>query len=170
MAKRTIVFSISIALPVVAFLLVHAGIASDLVGLDHYAINVTDLQKSADWYQRVLGFKVLHKWNTTWMIGRDNVKIGLFLRPSAKPLPDIDSQLIIQHVAFLADGDKFAAIQDELTKQDVKFDGPVDSGIAYSIFFNDPDGHLLEITTYHPAQASPSPSTASPRGRNVHIP
>jgi Glyoxalase/Bleomycin resistance protein/Dioxygenase superfamily len=59
--------------------------AMELVGLDHFAINVTDLQRSADWYQRVLGFAILHKWNTTWMVGRDNIKIGLFLRPNAKP-------------------------------------------------------------------------------------
>ena len=124
--------------------------AIELIGLDHFAINVSDLQRSADWYQTVLGFSILHKWNTTWMIGRDNIKIGLFLRPNAKPLPDIDSQLIIQHVAFLVDGDKFSAAQDSLTKAGVKIDGPEDTGIAFSMFFQDPDGHLLEITTYHP--------------------
>jgi catechol-2,3-dioxygenase len=121
----------------------------DLVGLDHFAINVTNLQRSADWYEKILGFHVLHKWKTTWMIGRDNMKIGLFLRPNAKPLADIDSQLIIQHVAFLADGDKFAAIQSSLIKNAIQIDGPEDTGIAFSLFFHDPDGHLLEITTYH---------------------
>jgi catechol 2,3-dioxygenase-like lactoylglutathione lyase family enzyme len=139
--------------------------AMELIGLDHFAINVTDLQRSADWYQRVLGFTVLHKWGTTWMVGRDNIKIGLFLRPDAKPLPDIDSQLIIQHVAFLVDGDKFADAQQALTQAGVKFDPPEDTGIAYSIFFNDPDGHLLEITTYHavPAPAPPSNASTSPQ-------
>jgi catechol 2,3-dioxygenase-like lactoylglutathione lyase family enzyme len=139
--------------------------AVELIGLDHFAINVTDLQRSADWYQRVLGFTILHKWNTTWMVGRDNIKIGLFLRPNAKPLPDIDSQLIIQHVAFLVDGDKFADAQQALTQAGVKFDPPEDTGIAYSIFFNDPDGHLLEITTYHavPAPAPPSNAPAAPQ-------
>jgi catechol 2,3-dioxygenase-like lactoylglutathione lyase family enzyme len=142
-----------------------AASAIELDGLDHFAINVTDLQRSADWYQRVLGFAILHKWNTTWMVGRDNIKIGLFLRPNAKPLPDIDSQLIIQHVAFLVDGDKFADAQNALTQAGVKIDGPEDTGIAFSIFFNDPDGHLLEITTYHPVPPSPLPSTAPQSAR-----
>jgi catechol 2,3-dioxygenase-like lactoylglutathione lyase family enzyme len=133
--------------------------ALELVGLDHFAINVTDLQRSADWYQKAFGFTILHKWQTTWMVGRDNIKIGLFLRPNAKPLPDIDSQLIIQHVAFLVDGDKFADAQAELTKAGIKFDPPEDTGIAYSIFVNDPDGHLLELTTYHPA-APPNAAAA----------
>jgi catechol 2,3-dioxygenase-like lactoylglutathione lyase family enzyme len=144
---RVVLFPI--ILTIATFLPVLSIRAMELVGLDHFAINVSDLQRSADWYQRILGFNILHKWNTTWMIGRDNVKIGLFLRPDAKPLPDTDGQLIIQHIAFLVDGDKFAAAQNDLSKAGVKIDGPEDTGIAYSMFFKDPDGHLLEITTYH---------------------
>jgi catechol 2,3-dioxygenase-like lactoylglutathione lyase family enzyme len=125
---------------------------AELVGLDHYAINVADLRRSADWYRRIFGFHILHKWHTTWMVGRGNIKVGLFLRPDAKPLDDIDSQLIIQHVAFLVDGDKFAAAQEDLVRKGVQIKGPEDTGIAYSMFFTDPDGHLLEITTYHPAE------------------
>lgn len=86
---------------------------------------------------------------TTWMIGRGNIKVGLFLRPDAKPVSDINSEIIIQHVAFLVDGDKFASIQEEIHRKGAKIEGPEDTGIAYSSFFNDPDGHLLEITTYH---------------------
>jgi catechol 2,3-dioxygenase-like lactoylglutathione lyase family enzyme len=67
----------------------------ELVGLDHYAVNVADLQRAADWYQRALGFKVLHKWQTTWMVGKDNIKVGLFLRPDAKPPTDPDKELLI---------------------------------------------------------------------------
>jgi catechol 2,3-dioxygenase-like lactoylglutathione lyase family enzyme len=136
--------------------------AIELVGLDHFAINVTDLQRAADWYQRIFGFTILHKWNTTWMVGRGNIKIGLFLRPNAKPLPDIDGQLIIQHIAFLVDGDKFADAQRALTQAGIKIDGPEDTGIAFSIFFNDADGHLLEITTYHPV-AGTDPSKPAPQ-------
>jgi catechol 2,3-dioxygenase-like lactoylglutathione lyase family enzyme len=134
--------------------------ALEIVGLDHFAVNVTDLQRSADWYQKVLGFTVLHKWKTTWMVGRDNIKVGLFLRPNAKPVPDIDSELIIQHVAFLVDGDKFDDALAAIRAAGVKVDPPEDTGIAYSFFFNDPDGHMLEVTTYHPL-LPPPPSTAA---------
>jgi catechol-2,3-dioxygenase len=128
--------------------------AADLVGLDHFAINVSNLQQSADWYQRVFEFQVLHKWTTTWMVGKDNIKIGLFLQPGAKPPADPDKVNLIQHVAFLVDGDKFDGIVKEIQSKSIQIQGPEDTGIAYSIFFNDPDGILLEITTYHPvAQA-----------------
>ena len=104
------------------------------MGLDHYAVNVADLQRAADWYQRILGFNVLHKWQTTWMVGKDNIKVGLFLRPDAKPPSDPDKELLIQHVAFLLDGDKFDAALKELADKGVQVDGPEDTGIAYSAF------------------------------------
>lgn len=63
--------------------------AFELAGIDHFAINVQDVQKSADWYGRIFGFTVLHKWDNAWMIGRGNIKIGLFIEPAAKPLPDL---------------------------------------------------------------------------------
>jgi catechol 2,3-dioxygenase-like lactoylglutathione lyase family enzyme len=84
------------------------------------------------------------------MIGKGNIKVGLFLRPMAKPLPDIDSQFIIQHVAFLVDGDKFDALVAGLKAAGIQMDPVEDTGIAYSVFMHDPDNNLLEITTYHP--------------------
>ena len=148
----------------------------ELVGLDHYAVNVADLQRAADWYQRILGFNVLHKWQTTWMVGKDNIKVGLFLRPDAKSPSDPDQELLIQHVAFLLDGDKFDAALKELADTGVQVDGPEDTGIAYSAFFNDADGNLLEFTTYHslpspaPAPAPPPAAAAASRSHRSHTP
>jgi len=133
------------------------GIALD--GLDHVAINVKDVKRSVAWYQKVFGFRVLHTWPSgTTMVGRDNIKIGLYVRPKASPLPlvgkpprpDIDSQLIIQHFAFLVDGDKFGAALAALQRTGIPYDGPDDTGIACSIFVYDPDGHKVELTWYHP--------------------
>jgi catechol 2,3-dioxygenase-like lactoylglutathione lyase family enzyme len=126
-----------------------------VVGLDHYAVHVRDLQRSSDWYERVFGFSILHKWNTAWMIGRGNVKVGLFLRPEASDPGDLDKLLVFEHVAFLVDGDKFDACVERLRALELEVEGPEDSGIAYSVFVRDPDGHQLEITTYHP-QTPPS--------------
>src|SRR6266704_6934089 len=71
--------------------------------LDHVGLNFTDLQRSADWYNRVLGFTIFHKWQTTWMIRRGGMRIGLFLRPQAKAIEDIDNKLAITHFALLTD-------------------------------------------------------------------
>src|SRR5437868_2208885 len=79
----------------------------ELSGLDHFAVNVKDLDRSTKWYQDVFGFSVLKKWNTTTMVGRGNMKVGLFYRPKASNVSDIDNTIVISHVAFLIDGDKF---------------------------------------------------------------
>jgi len=123
--------------------------AIDVNCIDHYGINVRDWQVSADWYNRILGFTVLHKWDNAWMIGRGNVKIGLFIQPKATPLPDLDSQLVIRKIAFLVDGDKFADAIAELKKQGIDVSATEDTGIAYSVFFHDPDGYTIEFTTFH---------------------
>jgi len=121
----------------------------ELQGLDHVGLNVADLQRSAAFYNRVLGFQIFHKWTTTWMIQRGSIRIGLFQRPQAQTIKDIDNTIAITHFAFLTSGMGFAAAQKELTALGVNFDPPEDTGVAFSIFFRDPDGHQIEITTYH---------------------
>ena len=123
--------------------------AVDVVGMDHFAINVHDVQKSADWYQNVFGFSVLHKWDNAWMIGRGNVKIGLFIAPNAKPVPDRANSIEILKIAFLVDGDKFAEVISELKSKGIAVSATEDTGIAYSVFIHDPDGYTLEFTTFH---------------------
>ena len=80
-----------------------ASAAPSIQRMDHVGINVTDLQKSAEWYERVLGFTIFHKWKTTWMISRGDMHIGLFLRPNAVKLADLDKTLAITHFAYATD-------------------------------------------------------------------
>jgi catechol 2,3-dioxygenase-like lactoylglutathione lyase family enzyme len=117
--------------------------------LDHVGINVTDLQKSADWYNQVLGFTIFHKWTTTWMIRRGDMRIGMFLRPNASKIADLDNTIAITHFAFETDANGFAAAQVKLNALGIKFDPPEDTGVAHSIFIYDPDGYQVEITTYY---------------------
>jgi catechol 2,3-dioxygenase-like lactoylglutathione lyase family enzyme len=117
--------------------------------MDHVGINVTDLQRSADWYQRVLGFKVFHKWQTTWMLSRGDMHLGLFLRPDAKKIDNLDTTLAITHFAYATDSNGFMAAQRRLKALNVQFDPPEDTGVAHSIFIYDPDGYQVEITSFY---------------------
>lgn len=117
--------------------------------MDHVAITVHSLQDSYDFYHRAFGFSIFHKWTTTWMIVRNSSKIGLFERPNAKPTPDIDGTIAIQHFAFRATPREFAQAQIRLKALKIPFDGPEDTGVADSIFVKDPDGHQVELTAYH---------------------
>ena len=45
-------------------------------------------------------------------------------------------------------GEAFGQAQAELKELGISFDPPEDTGIAFSIFVLDPDGHQIELTTY----------------------
>jgi catechol-2,3-dioxygenase len=51
------------------------------------------------------------------------------------------------HLAFRADLENFLAARRELKERGIKFEFQ-DHEISHSIYFRDPDGHQLEITTY----------------------
>jgi len=70
--------------------------------MDHVGINVTHLQRSADWYERILGFTIFHKWKTTWMISRGNMDLGLFLRRDAETIDDLDNTQAITEAVVIS--------------------------------------------------------------------
>src|SRR5262249_47929600 len=118
----------------------------ELRRIDHFAITVKDLPASAAWYEKVFGFEVIHRFTRTWMVGNEQIKIGLMNRPDAAAVDDLDNKIAFQHAAFLTDADGLERAQIALNDLQIPFEGPEDTGIAFSIFVSDPDGHQLEIT------------------------
>jgi catechol 2,3-dioxygenase-like lactoylglutathione lyase family enzyme len=120
-----------------------------LEGIDHVAMGVRDIERSANWYIDVLGFERLHKgmWNgVPTFIGKGNTGIALF--PATREAKSSAHRTVrILHLAFRADRSNFLAAQQELQKRGIKFEFQ-DHEISQSIYFCDPDGHQLEITTY----------------------
>ena len=122
-----------------------------LEGIDHIAMGVRDIEHSANWYVDVLGFERLHEgmWNgVPTFIGKGNTGIALFpASPNAKSGPSTRRDVQMLHLAFRADRENFLAAQRELEKRGIQFEFQ-DHEISHSIYFRDPDGHILEITTY----------------------
>lgn len=141
-------------------------IASEFVDIDHLGINVKDLARSEAWYQDVLGFHILHRWKTTTLVGLGNVKLGLFWRPDAKPMPNLDDWICMQHLAFLVDSFRFMQTRQQLIDRRIEIVDE-DNGIGYCVFFTDPDGHLLELITYHPV---PNPDLSQLFNPHTHPP
>jgi catechol 2,3-dioxygenase-like lactoylglutathione lyase family enzyme len=127
----------------------------NLERIDHVGLNVRDLATSAAFYSKVFGFGIVHKWTTTWMVGNETMRLGLFQRPSSSPVCNIDNTIAITHVAFRTDAAGLKAAQEQLVKLGIAFDPPEDTGIAYSVFILDPDGHQIEITTYDRGAVAP---------------
>ena len=123
----------------------------ELEGLDHVALGVRDVERSADWYVEVLGFERRYQgmWNgVPVFVVRGKTAIAIFpaetdeangsrSRPRSGML----------HLAMRADRKNFAAAQRDLTSRGIAFHF-TDHEISHSIYFRAPDGIELEITTY----------------------
>jgi catechol 2,3-dioxygenase-like lactoylglutathione lyase family enzyme len=122
-----------------------------LEGIDHVALGVRDIERSVNWYTEVLGFELFHEgmWDgVPTFIGKGDTGIALFPPNSdAKSTSSSHRELRMLHLAFRADRENFLAAQRDLQKRGIEFEFQ-DHEISHSIYFRDPDGHQLEITTY----------------------
>lgn len=120
-----------------------------LSGIDHVALTCESVEATQDWYVRVLGFE--HVFPGAWDGVPVFLKLGatylaLFpLRGAPQPTaqrPGFD------HLAFnAATQAEFRDAQAHLARHGIPFEFS-DHGISRSIYFEDPDGRTLEITTY----------------------
>jgi catechol 2,3-dioxygenase-like lactoylglutathione lyase family enzyme len=117
-------------------------------GLDHVAIAVSDVERSRRFYADVLGLEHAHaEWDVPVVMAANGTGVAIFhkdLHPGeGKANPDVR----ILHIAFRVNRDGFERAREELTERGLtpRFS---DHGIAHSIYFEDPDGHQLELTTY----------------------
>jgi catechol 2,3-dioxygenase-like lactoylglutathione lyase family enzyme len=122
-----------------------------LQGIDHVALAARDIKQSAQWYIDVLGFERRYEgmWNgVPTFIGKGNTAIALFpAKSDAISKPSSREGIRMLHLAFRANRKNFIAAQEELKRRGIKFEFQ-DHEISHSIYFRDPDGHQLEITTY----------------------
>jgi len=123
----------------------------ELEGIDHVALAVRDVERSADWYVDVLGFE--RRFNGMWngipvFVAREKTAIALFPAGSDQPnSPQPRQRNGILHLAMRANRANFIVAQRELTSRGIDFHF-TDHEISHSIYFRDPDGIELEITTY----------------------
>jgi catechol 2,3-dioxygenase-like lactoylglutathione lyase family enzyme len=139
---------------------------------DHAAISVADINREAEWYERVLGFKILNKYTEhvthstvpenpdfmNWHLAIPGYRIDLVQYKGSKRPPPVDPVYLQQgwvHVVFHVD-DVAAALKTLLALQ-VKVDvtylcdhnvrqaTPCENGVPIQLYFFDPEGNQLEI-------------------------
>ena len=123
----------------------------DLTGIDHVALSVNNIERSANWYVEVLGFarRFEGKWGgIPVFVGCGATAIALFPIESKAPgaLSNAAGPRLL-HLAFGTNAAGFLTAQQELKDRGIPFHFQ-DHEISHSIYFCDPDGHELEITTY----------------------
>jgi len=120
-------------------------------GIDHVALTVRDVARSVAWYQDVLGLE--RRYEAVWgdfpaVVGAGTTALALFPARVPDPAPpSVRDALSVRHIAFRVDRDTFERARRELEMRGL---APTfqDHAAAHSLYFNDPDGYALEITTY----------------------
>ena len=134
-------------------------------GIDHVALSVRDIERSVQWYIDVLGFEKRHQgmWDgVPTFIGKGNTALALFpVRQTENQMAPCRAAITMLHLAFRTKRADFLKAQKELEQRGIKFHFQ-DHEISHSIYFRDPDGHELEITTYELKGRAPSRSRRVP--------
>lgn len=121
-----------------------------LAFLDHVAIRVADLERSAAWYAEVLGLQRydLPEWGP-YPIFMLAGKSGLALFPAnhQDPVLDPDSLNVkIDHFAFHVSRENFDRALLRYKALGLAFEVK-DHTYFHSVYTEDPDGHTVELTT-----------------------
>ncbi len=143
--------------------------------IDHVELFVPDRYEAAGWYERVLGLRIVPECEA-WavdggplMISSDggSTKLALF---EGQPVPTPETAAF-RRVAFRVTAGGFVEFLQRLPELALTDSGRhgvtsasvIDHQLSYSIYFCDPYGHMLEVTTYDYAETSAHLAGASGR-------
>jgi catechol 2,3-dioxygenase-like lactoylglutathione lyase family enzyme len=143
--------------------------------IDHVELFVPDRMSAAEWYRETLGLEIVEEFRF-WaegdggplMIGtrEGGTKLALFEGTPQASRPTVG----FHRVAFRVGGESFIEFLESLDRRALKDrrDQPVtiasvfDHQKAFSIYFSDPYGHNLEITTYDHEQVRAALASLTP--------
>jgi catechol 2,3-dioxygenase-like lactoylglutathione lyase family enzyme len=126
--------------------------------IDHVALTVKNVERSVAWYRDVLGLEQRHEevWGRVpAMMFAGETGIALFQAENSDPNPEPEhaSTTGMRHLAFQVDRRNFDRAQVEFSARGILFTFE-DHDISHSIYFHDPDGYEIELTTYEVDEAA----------------
>ena len=113
-----------------------------ITGVYEVAIRVKELAKAEPFYREVLGLEIgLREDSRNWLFLRAGGQAGMVV------LQEDKGDWPTQHFAFTVDEAEIERAAAELRDRGVAVNGPVfhEWMPAKSIYFEDPDGHALEL-------------------------
>lgn len=111
-------------------------------GVYEVAIRVRNLERSEEFYKKVLGLEDgLRDDSRRWIFLRAGGPSGMIV------LQEDQGEWPLQHLAFTVNADNIQKAADALREAGLEVEGPVfhEWMPAYSVYFPDPDGHQLEL-------------------------
>src|SRR5438105_15938605 len=121
-------------------------------GVHHMALICSDVERTIQFYQELLGFPLVelmenrdYKGSTHLFfdIGNDNL-LAFFDFPGLGLRPGVESLGSVQHIAISTTPENLERTKAKLAERGVPYLGP-DRGVTTSIYFKDPDGIQIEL-------------------------
>ena len=111
-----------------------------ITGINHVTFAVRDLDSSFEFYRDVLGFKPVAHWSDGAYLLAGDAWIALQLDPDTREgtLPEYT------HVAFSVSEESFEAVGERIRSSGARI-WREDGSHGPSLYFEDPNGHKLEI-------------------------
>lgn len=113
-------------------------------------LSVADLDRSLDYWQRVVGLRVLDRENGTASLGADSELVRFVEEPGSRPA---DGHTGLYHVALLVpDRPSLARWLAHAARNQVRLEGLSDHDVSEAIYLRDPDRHGIEIYADRPRE------------------
>lgn len=144
--------------------------AAFITGLFETHLKVRNLERSMEFYEKTVGLELGMKEQARraafyWIGGQGKTALGLWENPPWASERDAGNQIITQHFAFEIDPANLSRAVDGIKQRGIEprnfFEEITDIPSVFgwvpaaSIYFNDPDGHLLEFIAKLPGKAKP---------------
>jgi catechol 2,3-dioxygenase len=111
-------------------------------------LSVSDLERSLEYWQRVVGLRVLARENGRASLGADTELIRFVEEPGSKPA---DGHTGLYHVALLVpDRTSLARWLAHAARDQTRIEGLSDHYVSEAIYLRDPDRHGIEIYADRP--------------------
>jgi catechol 2,3-dioxygenase-like lactoylglutathione lyase family enzyme len=112
-----------------------------VTGIDHVVLHVNDLARSRRFYVDLLGFEVAHEGGSNSFLRCGSQLVALFERNDV----DIHAGAEMNHMALVLEQGSYEEVKAILEAEQIEVTGR--PGDDHCIYFNDPDGHRLQLLT-----------------------
>ena len=136
----------------------------ELMGFSHIDLTVSDCQRTATWWQDVLGFTLVHQArNETFevksMVHPSGLAVTVMTHDGTAESGAFDERRVgLDHLAFRV---------NDREAMDVPHSGIIDTGFGPTVVFRDPDNMQLELYVHQNYDELPLSDADSAQARQV---
>ena len=118
----------------------HDTLTIKATGIDHMVVHVKDVSRSRQFYVDLLGMEVAHEHPGRVFLRCGQQQLGLF---EGRQPPEATAGRDLNHIALQVESGSYEEVKSSLEASGITVTGR--RGDPRCIYFQDPDGHQLQI-------------------------